>query len=85
MTKEKPVRPIQLHAAHHSAYGVRLRPQGMTAVRGLTAEQVECMQRIALGIFADMSNAGYSLRESLAAIYLSGLMHAIDISRDQQS
>ena len=41
----------------------------------LTAEQVEVTQAIALSIFADMSNNGFSLREALAAVYLSGLNH----------
>jgi hypothetical protein len=50
----------------------------MTRLPGMTAEQIECVERIALDIFADMSNAGRPLRDVLAAIYLSGVMHALD-------
>jgi hypothetical protein len=44
-----------------------------------TADQVEAIQRISLSIFTDMSNNGFSLREALAAIYVSGLSHAISV------
>lgn len=45
----------------------------------ITEEQSEAAQRIALSIFTDMSNNGFSLRETVAAIYLSGLSHAVDM------
>jgi hypothetical protein len=35
----------------------------------------------ALAIFADMSNAGCSLQQTLAAVYLSGMNAAMEASR----
>lgn len=45
----------------------------------LTDEQRQAVEGIALSIFADMTNAGCSLQETLSAIYLSGLEHARQI------
>lgn len=56
----------------------RLTPRNMDRA-DLTTDQVAASQRIALSIFTDMSNAGFSLRESLAAIYVSGLDHACSV------
>lgn len=57
------------------ARGVRPRPQGMSAMP-ISSEQRMCVEGIALSIFTDMTNAGATLQETLAAIYLSGLDHA---------
>jgi hypothetical protein len=57
----------------------RLTPRDMTKASDFTGEQVACLQRISLSIFTDMSNAGYTLRETLAAIYLSGIAHAVSV------
>ena len=48
----------------------------------ITPEQNEAAQRISLEIFTDMSNAGFSLREALAAIYVSGIAHAISVFKE---
>jgi hypothetical protein len=62
----------------------RLTPRAMTKASDFTGEQVACLQRISLSIFTDMSNAGYTLRETLAAIYLSGIAHAVSVlTRDE--
>jgi hypothetical protein len=45
----------------------QLRPRGMARMR-LTPEQMDACSRIALGIFADMSNAGYAFQDALVAI-----------------
>lgn len=55
---------------------IRMKPRGMERAPA-SPEQVAVVQRIALGVFTDMSNAGYSLRETLAAIYLTGAQNAI--------
>jgi hypothetical protein len=49
----------------------------------VTADQNEAAQQIALSIFTDMSNASFSFREALAAIYLSGMQHAVSILQDE--
>ena len=73
-----------LHAAHPSARGKRLRPYNMDRLEGITPDQIEVVERISLSIFTDVSNAGYSLREALSAIYLSGFTHALDIKREKE-
>jgi len=75
----------RLHPMHPSMRrelkpGLRLRPYNMDRI-GITIEQKELLERIALEIFTDMSNSGASLQETLSAIYLSGLMHAIESSK----
>ena len=72
----------QLHPGHSSARGRYLNPQGMTRLPGMAPEQIECVERIALDIFADVSNAGRPLRDVLAAIYLSGVMHALGAQQE---
>lgn len=72
----------QLWPAHSTGRGKYLQPNGMTRLPGMTSEQIECVERIALDIFADMSNAGRPLRDALAAIYLSGAMHALDATKE---
>lgn len=54
-------------------------PYGMDRLNGATQEQVDVLQRVALEIFCDMSNAGYPLQVILGSIYLSGLQHASEI------
>lgn len=63
---------------------IRMKPKGMDRASA-TPEQVAAIQRIALSIFTDMSNAGYSLRETLAAIYLTGAQNTIAVLQDGDS
>ena len=49
-----------------------------------TKEQNQACQEISLSIFTDMSNNGFSLRETLAAIYISGVSHAVSVLNDEQ-
>jgi hypothetical protein len=43
----------------------------------LGKEEVATLERVALEIFADMSNAGQPFQKTLSAIYLSGMQHAL--------
>lgn len=54
-------------------YGI-VRPHNMTRIN-IDADSLEAMQRIALSIFADMSNAGAGLHDAITAVYLSGINH----------
>lgn len=58
----------------------RMTPQNMDKVEGITDEQFEVVQSVALSIFTDMNNNSFSLRETLAAIYLSGVSHALSVA-----
>lgn len=77
-----------LHPIHHSVRRVirnqRLRPSGMAKIE-VSPEQSEMLERIALEIFTDMTNAGATLQETLAAIYFSGLVHAEEIIRERNN
>jgi hypothetical protein len=57
----------------------------MERLQGATTDQVECLQRVALDIFTDMTNAGYGFQQALASIYLSGLQHAAQIIKRQEN
>lgn len=70
---------------HHS------RARGFGAVRPLnmermpiTPEQAEAVDEVALGVFADMANAGATFAESLRAIYMTGVQHALEITEQQR-
>lgn len=43
----------------------------------------EAIQRISLSIFTDCSNAGRSFQDTLAAIYMSGLSHGAELSKEE--
>lgn len=72
----------QLHPLHFSLGGKSRRPHMMESV-SLPPEQVEAAERMALDIFADMSNAGWPLQKALAAIYFSGIQHALAITNGE--
>lgn len=57
---------------HHSMMGKRRLPRGLDRVT-ITDEQRVAIQSIALDVFATCANAGLSLQEILAAVYLTGL------------
>lgn len=57
----------------------RMIPRDMNRDGDVTPEQFAAVQRIVLSIFTDMSNSGYSLRETLGAIYLTGAHHAASV------
>jgi len=60
----------------------RMTPRDMDRA-DITGDQAEAAQRIGLSIFTDMSNNGFSLREALAAIYISGLSHAVSVMTER--
>lgn len=66
---------------HHSLLNVNFkRPKGMDRTH-LPNEHRVMIEEQALAIFADMTNAGCSLQQTLAAIYLSGMNAAIEATR----
>lgn len=73
----EPLRPRQVGGRH------RMTPPNMSRVDFMTRDHVEAAQRISLSIFTDMSNAGFSLREALAAVYISGLAHTCAVMAEK--
>lgn len=72
-----------LHPMHESMVrriqqmrGASIRPVGMARIF-IDSEHRQCIEGIALSIFTDMTNAGATLQETLAAVYLSGSENAL--------
>lgn len=69
----------ELEAMHHSrsrGFGA-VRPRNMDRME-ITHEQAEVLGNLVLGIFADMSNAGATLEETLRAIYMTGVENTLE-------
>ena len=77
-TRTKFERPEPLWPVNPSIYKLRRIPRGMTPIE-MTHDTSYALERIALDIYTDMSNAGRGLAETLASIYLSGLQHAVEV------
>jgi len=65
-----PLRPILTYSSR--------RPYNMDKCE-CSREYIQLIDKISLGIFTDMANAGRSFSECLSAIYLSGVQHAVSI------
>lgn len=72
----------KLHPVHFSVAGKSRRPNGMERI-AIPVGQVEALERVALEIFSDMSNAGHPFSKALGAIYLSGLENGAALERDK--
>ena len=46
-----------------------------------SVETVNAIRNISMDIYIDMVNAGHSLQETVAAIYYSGIVHAIKLPK----
>lgn len=54
-------------------------PRGMDKVK-IGWESKQAMTKVALSIFTDVTNLGYSFQDAVLAIYLSGLQHGAALS-----
>ena len=68
----------------HSSKVVHCAKARNMSYKAMTSDTRETLERIALEIFTDMTNAGNTLQATLAAIYLSGLAHAIELQEVPQ-
>ena len=71
----------KLRPQHPSKIGRPPRPTGLQITR-LGVEGRMMIESIALDIFTDMTNAGATLQQTLAAIYLSGAENALEALKD---
>lgn len=80
--QESPLRPIHSSVSGRLSMlrGHSLHPTGMSRL-AMADEQRQCVESIALGIFTDMTNAGATLQQTLAAVYLSGAEHATTVQQ----
>ncbi len=78
----------EINVRHHPGsllrLGVRRKPPGFSAVR-LTPEQAEFAARMAVETFTEMTNNGQSFQSALVAVYLTGLDHGANASRDDET
>ena len=63
---------------HPSMRGKRRPPYGFDSIPA-TPEQLEALERIAVSTFADMVSNGQTFQAALAAVYCSGLIHAMEM------
>ncbi len=80
------MRRSEIHPVHKSyrvlvAKGYRIKPHNMGRMI-VDSTQFSALQGIAHDIFADCCNAGVPFQEALAAIYLSGLQHGQELSKE---
>ena len=68
-----------LRPQHRSTLNRRLEPRGM-AIAKLGDEQRKFIEAQALSIFTDMVNSGASLQQTLAAVFLSGMSAAREVT-----
>jgi hypothetical protein len=59
------------------------KPKNMASIK-MPPEVRQAMEEAALDIFTDMTNAGATLQQTLGAIYLSGIEHAISAMKEKQ-
>lgn len=69
-----PLRPL-----HDSMVGRSREPSGFGTMV-ITPEQREALERVALETFTSMVNNGHTFQASLAAVYFSGITHALEMT-----
>lgn len=76
----------ELSPMHHSrARGLGIiRPLNMDRME-ISIEHAQALDSVVLGVFADMSNAGASLAESLRAIYMTGVQNTLAVISEQEA
>lgn len=79
MTDSTTLHPIHPSIRALLASGHKFRPRDMSSVK-MPRDQFEAMQRISMAIFCDCTNVGVPFQEAIAAVYLSGLSHAQELS-----
>lgn len=72
-----------LRPLHHSVLRSRVYQPRNMARCSMSADQREFIEGQALSIFTDMVNAGCSLQQTLAAVFLSGMNAAMEASHER--
>lgn len=73
MTKECGV----IHIQHPSMRGRRRAPAGFGSQEVIT-EHMQALETVAVATFSDMVSAGHTFQAALAAVYYSGIVHALE-------
>jgi hypothetical protein len=74
---------LPMHHSRARGFGV-IRPLNMDRMK-VSNDQAETLDKICLGIFADMSNAGATLAETLRAVYMTGAQNTLAITQQQRA
>lgn len=62
------------------AEGRPISPAGLSSI-AMTIDQIEAIESVSLDVFTAVCNAGGTIQQALAAVYLSGLEHALTCGR----
>lgn len=78
----------EINVGHHPGsllrLGIRRKPREFGEVR-LSPEHAEFAARMAVETFTEMTNNGQSFQSALVAVYLTGLDHGVNGSRDDET
>ncbi len=66
---------------HFSVVGLRINPRNMQRLP-CTHDQSAALMNVALEMFADVCNSGHTFQEALVAVYLSGLNHGAELTKE---
>lgn len=70
----------EIHIQHSSMRGRRCEPSGFGS-KEVTQEQLMVLEEVAVETFAKMVSAGHTFQAALAAIYYTGMVHALEITQ----
>jgi hypothetical protein len=68
----------QIAIQHASMRGRRRAPLGFDS-HEVTTEQMQALEGVAVSTFADMVSNGHTFQAALAAVYYSGVVHALEM------
>lgn len=68
----------EIHAIHSSAVGRIIGPYRGYGTQEVSHEQKAALEEVAISTFADMVSAGHTFQSALAAVYYSGIVHALE-------
>lgn len=66
-----------IHIQHPSMRNRSRAPAGF-GTQDVTPAQLETLERVAVTTFSDMVSAGHTFQAALAAVYYSGIQHALE-------
>lgn len=70
----------QITVQHSSVRGKIIGPYTGYGKREVSHEQKAALEEVAVETFADMVSAGHTFQSALAAIYYTGIVHALETS-----
>jgi hypothetical protein len=66
-----------IHIRHSSMRGRCRAPAGF-GTQEVSTEQLQTLETVAVSTFSDMVSAGHTFQAALAAVYYTGIVHALE-------